>query len=78
MPFTYNPLWKKLIDEGMTKEQLRLALDLSPSTIAKMGRGGYVSLEVIERICRYFNCQPNDIIMYIPAAREENQNAAQV
>lgn len=63
--FSYKPLWKLLIDKGMTKEELRLAIKLSPSTMAKMGKGGYVSLEVIHRICKYFNCQPGDLLEYI-------------
>jgi putative transcriptional regulator len=66
MTFSYNPLWKILIDKGMTKEQLRQALNLSPSTVAKMGRGENISLEVIGRICSYLNCQPGDIMEYIP------------
>lgn len=65
MPISYNKLWKILIDKNMTKEQLRKALGFSPSTIAKMGRGERVSLEVIEKICKYFNCQPGDIFEYI-------------
>lgn len=70
MPFSYNPLWKILIDKGMTKEELRKALKLSPSTIAKMGRGDNVSLEVIEKICRYFNRQPGDLFVYVPSNKE--------
>ncbi|GBF34524.1 hypothetical protein DCCM_3642 [Desulfocucumis palustris] len=76
MPFSFNPLWKMLIDKGMTKEKLRIALGLSPSTIAKMGRGEYVSLEVIEKICRHFDCQPGDLFEYIN--EEAPANATQV
>lgn len=67
MPFTFNPLWKLLIDKGMTKENLRIELGLSPATMAKMGKGEYISMEVVHRICNYFNCQIGDIIEYIPA-----------
>lgn len=63
--FSYNPLWKLLIDKGMTKESFRQACGLSSSTIAKMGKGEYVSLEVIHRICTYFNCQPGELMDYI-------------
>ncbi len=66
MPFSFNPLWKMLIDKGITKEKLRIELSLSPSTIAKMGKGEYVSLEVVHRLCQYFNCQPSDLMEYIP------------
>ncbi len=66
MAFSFNPLWKILIDEGMTKEQLRVALKLSPSTIAKMGKGENISMEVLEKICRYLNVQPGDLLEYVP------------
>lgn len=66
MSFSFNPLWKKLIDNSMTKEQLRVALGLSPSTMAKMGKGELVSMDVLHRICNHFNCQPGDLIEYVP------------
>lgn len=64
--FSFKPLWKLLIDKGMTREELRSELGLSPSTMAKMSKGEYVSLEVLHRLCERFNCQPNDIIEYVP------------
>lgn len=70
MTFSYKPLWKILVDKGMTKEDLRLALKLSPSTIAKMGKGENISMDVIHRICIYFNCQPGDLLEYIPDREE--------
>jgi len=73
--FSFNPLWKMLIDKGMTKEQLRLALKISPSTIAKMGKGEYISLEVLEKICRYFNCQPGYLLEYKPDKEEAPADA---
>ncbi|WP_028308770.1 helix-turn-helix domain-containing protein [Desulfitibacter alkalitolerans] len=67
--FSFNPLWKLLIDKNMTKENLRIALKLSPSTMAKMTKGEYVSLEVLHRICEHFNRQPGDIIEYVPDSK---------
>lgn len=64
--FSFKPLWKILVEKGMTKEELRLACGLSSSTIAKMGKGEYISLEVIHRICAYFDCQPGDLLEYMP------------
>lgn len=65
MSFSFNHLWKMLIDKNMTRESLRIALKLSPSTMAKMSKGQNVSLDVIEKICKYFKCQPGDIFEYI-------------
>ena len=70
MSFTFNPLWKLLIDKGMTKEDLRVALGLSPSTIAKMGKGEYIAMEVLERICDFLHCGLHDIVEYIPKEKE--------
>lgn len=61
---SYKPLWKILIDKGMTKEQLRVACGLSSATIAKMGKGEFVSMEVLHKICVNLNCQPGDLLEY--------------
>jgi DNA-binding Xre family transcriptional regulator len=70
MPFSFNPLWKLLIDKGMTREKLRIALKFSPSTIAKMSKGENVSMDVIDKICEYFNVPLNDIVEYVAEKKE--------
>ena len=62
MPFNYNKLWKLLIDKNMTKSELRKAIGISSSTLAKMGKGENVSLEVIDKICTLFHCKVEDIL----------------
>ena len=64
MNISYNGLWKKLIDKGMQKKDLIEVLGISSTTIAKMGKGEKVSLEVLERICTYFNCNVGDIMSF--------------
>ena len=65
MGFSYDPLWKLLIDKKMTKEDLRVMIETSPATIAKMGKGEKISLDVIERICSHLGCRVEDVIEYI-------------
>lgn len=62
MPFSYKPLWKKLIDLDMSKKDLMLATKISKSTMDKMGRSELVSMEIIDRICLYFNCSIEDVL----------------
>ena len=62
MPFNYKPLWKKLIDEEMNKKEFMQKVNISKSTIDKMTRGENVSLEIIDKICNYFNCNIDDVI----------------
>lgn len=65
MAFSYKPLWKLLIDKEMTKKELMKATGISKSTMDKMGRGEQVSLDIIDRICSYFNCDIIDILEHI-------------
>lgn len=64
MKLSYNGLWKLLIDHGMQKKDLNEALSISSTTMAKMGKGEKVSLEVLERICKYYNCDIGDVISF--------------
>lgn len=64
MSFSYDPLWKLLIDKKMTKEKLRTAIKVSPATIAKMGRNENVAMSVLDKICTYLNCQLDDVVEY--------------
>ncbi|MBO1005765.1 helix-turn-helix domain-containing protein [Pseudogracilibacillus auburnensis] len=65
MGFSYDPLWKLLIDKKMTKEDLRIEIKTSPATIAKMGKGENVSMDVLNRICNLFDCDLSDIVRHI-------------
>ena len=51
MKYSYNKLWKLLIDKNMMKKDLMALTKINSSTIAKMGRGEAVSLDVLGRIC---------------------------
>lgn len=64
MKVSYNGLWKKLIDNNMQKKDLIKAISISSTTIAKMGKGEKVSLDVLERICKYFNCDVGDVVSF--------------
>lgn len=64
MKTSYNNLWKMLIDKNMQKKDLIDELGISSTTIAKMGKGDKVSLDVLERICEYFDCNIGDVISF--------------
>ena len=73
MSFSYNKLWKKLIDNKMKKIDLQNAVNISPQTMAKMGRDENVSLDTIDKICVYFQCDIGDIM----EIRNEEKNNEQ-
>lgn len=55
---------EKLIIEKMNKLDLQKAIKTTPRTIAKMGRDKNVSMEILGRICRYFNCDISEVLEY--------------
>ncbi len=64
MKTSYNNLWKLLIDNNMQQKDLIDKLGISSTTIAKMGKGEKVSLDVLERICEHFDCNIGDVISF--------------
>ena len=66
MTISYNKLWKLLIDKNMLKKDLREKAGLSTNVIAKMGKGGDVSTQVLRKICEVLDCQIEDIVELDP------------
>lgn len=64
MAVSYNGLWKMLIDKNMYKKDLAAKLNISSATMAKMGKGENVSLEVLQKICEYLDCNIGDIMSF--------------
>jgi len=69
---SYKPLLKLLIDRDIRKHDLIQLVGLSTPTIAKFSKNEYVSLSVIDKLCAYFNCQPSDLIEYVPDDSSQN------
>lgn len=40
--FTFKPLWKQLIEKNMTRTELRLKINISPTTLATIGQNLYL------------------------------------
>ncbi|WP_215716976.1 helix-turn-helix domain-containing protein [Enterococcus durans] len=59
---SYNKLWKLLIDKGWTKSELGKHANISPSSIAKLGKGKNITTDVLLRICDALDCDIEDIM----------------
>lgn len=62
MEFSYDKLWKLLIDKKINKEELRKRTGMSSTTLARMGKDENVSLDVLGRVCKELECDIGDII----------------
>lgn len=63
---SYKPFLKLLIDRGIKKKEIMEMTGISRGTLARMNTNEYVSLEVIDKLCKALNCQPGDLIEYLP------------
>lgn len=59
---SYKKLWKLLIDKNMTKTELRDAAGISAASIAKLGKGGNITTDVLLKICNALDCKLEDIM----------------
>ncbi len=64
MGYSYDRLWKLLIDKKMNKEGLRKKTGISSTTLARMGKEENVSLTVLAKICDELDCDVGDIISF--------------
>ena len=71
MEYSYNKLWKLLIDKKMMKKDLMAKTGITSSTIAKMGKNKAVSMDVLGKICVALDCNIGDIVDVI----RENESA---
>ena len=62
MAISYNRLWKLLIDKKMKRTDLISGAGISTSALSKMGKDESVSLENIEKICKYLECDIEQVV----------------
>lgn len=60
--FSYNKLWKLLIDKNMNKQDLRKLTGISSSSMAKLGKGESLTTTVLLKICEKLECDISDIV----------------
>ena len=62
MAMNYNKLWKLLIDRNLMKKDLMQMAGITTNAMAKMGKGGDVSTQVLSKICKALDCKIEDIV----------------
>lgn len=62
MTYSYNKLWKILIDRKITKTEMRKQAGITTNTLAKMGKDEPVFMETLAKICVALDCRLDDIV----------------
>jgi DNA-binding Xre family transcriptional regulator len=78
MGASYKKLWKLLIDRDLMKRDLCQLAKISPTTMAKLGKGESVNLDVLLRICEVLQCDISDIMEVVPNEPTDRRNACRV
>ena len=67
MPLQYKmDIIKALKDKGISTYTMRKEKILSEATIQKLRTGKGIAWENIELLCKLLECQPGDLMEYIP------------
>lgn len=63
---SYNKLWDLMKTQNISQYALIRKYSVSPGQITRLKRNESVSTHTIELFCKILNCQPGDIMTYIP------------
>ena len=66
MAVSYIKLWKLLLDKKLKRVDLKKKANISSSTLAKLGKDEYVSMEIMERICEALDADIGDVMQFVP------------
>ena len=65
MAISYNLLWKKLIDFGLSKTDMMRRAKISTNVLARLSKGESVSMDSMEKICKALDCNIGDVMEFI-------------
>ena len=75
MHFSYDKLWKLLIDKKINKQKLNEISKVSSASMAKLGKGQNITTDVLLRICMALDCQIGDIMEIVPDENVQTEEA---
>ena len=64
--WSYNHLWKMLIDKKMKRTDLLSTAHINTKTLSRMGKEEPISMDALGKICKAFCCRIEDIVEYVP------------
>ena len=65
MAYSYNKLWKLMIDKNINRTALRKQAGITSNAMAKMGKNQPVNMEVLAKVCHVLGCGIEDVVEII-------------
>ena len=75
MAISYNLLWKKLIDLGLSKTDMMRRAKISTNVLARLSKGESVSMDSMEKICKVLNCNIGVVMEFVTDEANGGKNA---
>lgn len=66
MPIKYDKLIALMRDRGITSYTLKRDNIIGQATYKKIMEGGDIDTRTIAKLCKLLECQPGDILEYVP------------
>jgi len=73
MTVSYKKLFKLLIDRDMKKKDLQEQSGISSSSMSKLARGEFVSLEVLVKVCTALKVDIGEVMEIVPDIKFEDK-----
>ena len=74
MTYSYNRLWKLLIDRGLTKTELKSFAGVSTKIIDIMGKNEHISMECLAKITTALQCGLDDLVEIVSEAKNNAED----
>ena len=68
MPIKFDKLFALMREKGLSTYKIRKNKIISEGTLQKLRENNAVSTESIAALCAALDCQPGDIMEYVPGA----------
>lgn len=66
MPIKYRKLFELMKAKGLTTYKIRQENIISQSALTAIKNGKSVTTDTIAKLCAVLDCQPGDILEYVP------------
>ena len=73
MAITQRKLFHLLIDRNIRKGELQEMAGIAASIMARLAKDETVKSDTLGKICEALNCQPGDIMKYVPTTNQNNE-----
>lgn len=62
---SYEPLWNTMKERNESTYTLIHKHNINPRTISRLKHNKNINVDTLEKLCKIFECTPNDIIKFV-------------